>query len=253
LKLALLSEPIRYQVVRQERTLESGGEYVTNMDITLDVELNQRESGLTLEIDQFVGKDLDGGQNNTLKKNAPQINGTRLMRDFDERGPVNALHLKGDNNGGWAGMMAYRALGMMEYGFMDVRYPEAPLGVGATWRMPIYVFGHEEGSGLSSEKVSREAYEKELDGVAEYELASIEIRSGRTVAEVLFTCSAEEINDEAVTGSPSHTIIVEDRGTIWIDLQDGWPVKSEIVRTVTVKSRDRVDKARVTTSAERLD
>jgi len=148
-----LSKPVNqtYEIHREWKAMpKNTGSGNQVHDITVRVQGAGLKAGaasdahlpITLKVAHFSGKDLDGGETNHLRKIASEIETQTLHRPFTSLGPTGDWESGGSNNAGWAGMMADKAMGSYEIGFMDVSYPSEPVHVGSKWTKEI-PFGDE--------------------------------------------------------------------------------------------------------------
>lgn len=251
------TEPTLYHVKRQDRTIKTfQPQYTTNIDIDFDVTVKgEFGSQVTYSLSNFKGVDLDDSNSKHLKNIAKTIEQERLIRKFNEFGPTTELEFINNNPGGWAGMMMARALGRYEFSFMDTRFPKGKRDVGGSWRAPSDL-AREIKFGLavsSGEDVYGSSGVKESGEEAEFTLTNVKEQGDVLIGEIHYEASGDvEMNFESgLIGDQKSIEHITVRGTIWLDLTTGWPVKAKIVRRRESSSVDGVIIEEYTTFVER--
>jgi len=97
----------------------------------------QHWTTVDLKILKFSGRDLSGTETAHLKQIAPEIEKEDFYRDFHRKRTPMVWQGMATSNSGWAGLMAAKAIGMFEVGFLDGKLPSSSPAVGQTWTEDI--------------------------------------------------------------------------------------------------------------------
>ena|GEM_PF-6955742 len=260
IQLKPMKEPIQYRVSRKERTIETiQPQYTTNIDLHFEVAVRGVSAWRYMfTFNNVDGKDIDNVQTKHLKRIGKTIETLQMVREFDSHGPVSEFQFLHSNPAGWAGMMVARALGREEYGFLDIDFPRERIGLGGTWittndldkdSMFVPSPEHESGHDLYS---SSKTIEK--DGEAHYLLKSVKQEKDGFMGEITYRSSRvldKSYESEMLGDSQWQERIVES-GTIWVDLETGWPVRSSIVRRIEAEYKDGLIIDEYSTLIERI-
>jgi len=259
LRLKPLSEPARYLISRQDRTIATiQPQYTTNIDIEFVTEVRtDPDSRLVFSVSTFRGVDLDKTYTKHLKNIAKTVEELQLVRSFDDFGVSDELEFVSYNPGGWAGMMTARALGRYGFGFMDTQFPKGKREVGDTWHAPSDL-AREDKADLAPSDSSDDFYKssslQEAGKAAEFRLVKVERQGERVLGEISYYASGtvKVEYDSAVIGKDILSDLITVKGTIWIDMETGWPIKSTIVRREESSSSEGKIVTEYTTTSKKL-
>jgi len=196
-------------------------------------------SDVELSFTAFTGVDLDGQETRHLREIAQTIVTERLDRRLSELGSAQPWKMKNFNPAGWAGMMAMKAAGLYEIGFLNLWFPSHPVKVGDRWTSPELV-GDE---GTYGNQV------KNLKGnvaTCTYRLRAVDAR--RNTAVVSFDARAEmtyDIVDHVLKWNFKGTRRETQSGVWVIDIKTGLPISFRADRTM-VESDGRSPEKEVT-------
>jgi len=247
IKLRLAAPSIaRYRIDRQWRAQpKASGNGMQNHVFTARLAVSKSQEDLKVE--QFSGVDLAGIETKHLRDIASEVRSIRFAQVTNELGVAGAKVFQGGQNGGWAGMMAQKALGLYEVGPFDFFYPIKPVRVGDEWQRPVLA---------GNESFYVPDYAKKFSGnwvTCRCRLLSIDVE--KHVAKVGFTwVGRPKATIKRSVLSPEHEEAYELRatGTWTIDTRDGLPLRFEASRTVRSSRMGVVEIEQTKTSAVRL-
>lgn len=260
LRLKPLNEPIKFHLVRQQRTLKHQvPQYKTNLDLSFDLTI-KRTTKNEYEIvpSNGDGLDLDKNQSNHLKKMASMLSKSALSITLGEAGSTSDPLFYEANDSGWVGAILLKALGMYELGFLDTNLPADPVEPGDKWHQQIdyaeEVKQTEANSADLFPHIKSSVKIAQTGSNAEYTLIKIESIEGRQIAEISFNSSATVQFDHkhSLMGDSSYKQIFKEQGLIKLDVETGWPVEFKMVRTIDTKSATVASVEESTTIVQRI-
>lgn len=260
LRLKPLNEPIKFHLVRQERTLKHQvPQYKINLDLSFDLTV-KRKSGNEYQImpSNGDGLDLDKTQSKQLKKMAAILSKAPLNITLAENGAARYPKFIQANDSGWVGAIVLKALGMYELGFLDTILPDNPVEPGAKWNQHIdyaeEVKDTEKNLAEQFPNIKSSVTIDQTGPKAEYTLIKIESIEGRQIAEISFKSSGKVHFDHkhALMGNSSYQQIFTEHGLIKLDIETGWPVEFKMVRSVDTKSATVASVTESTTLVKRI-
>ena len=201
--------------------------------VPIEANPNPKEPSYFVAIKKFSGKELSGGETKHLAQIAPEICKMIMIRKYNDQGFEGEWEDISRTNSGWAGMMASKALGLYEVGFMNVAYPPSPLKRGSNWTRSI----------LAGDESSNSYVIKNLTGthaLLHYTVRSIDSRSHTAVIDFATGSRITYESKEQHQGIPNRTVRREKQSGYWkVDLRDGMPLTFHADR-VTSNSYDGV-------------
>jgi hypothetical protein len=260
LRLKPLDDPLKFHLVRQERTLMNKvPQYKKNFDLSFDLTIERAsENDYQIKPSNGNGLDLDKKQSNHLKKMAAIISKGAISITLAENGAASDPLFIEANDAGWAGAMALKAIGMFEHGFLETMLPKDPIEPGAKWsRYVDYAEEDKQADANASELFP--GLKKSIKFVqtgpeAEYTLVKIESVEGRQIAEITYNSSGTVSIDSKhpLMGDSSYQQEFTEKGTIKLDVKTGWPIEFKMVRTVETKSATVPSIEEYTTHVKRI-
>ncbi len=168
------------------------------------------------------------GEDKHLKEMAKEIMKDHWLRRFDLTGADPDYKFQSSNNAGWAGMMADKACGLYDVGFMDIHYPVGPVRVGSIWKYSVHL-GNE---GLEGKMTNWVRGNNEL---CSYRLDSVDTKHQR--AKISFSVSATitaNRTDFDRKAPITYSMTEQHSGSWTVDMKTGIPISYSAKRKVSI-------------------
>ncbi|MBS1716604.1 MAG: hypothetical protein JSS72_02585 [Armatimonadetes bacterium] len=181
---------------------------------------------LVLTVTQFKGHAAIAADSKWLPKIAGKVKNLRLSRPFTTGGVGRSWRFAGSNDAGWAGMMAAKACGLYEVGFLELSYPVTSVGIGSTWQAPIHV-------GNEGFEAGQLYWVKGMDTVCNYRLDSVDLV--QKTATISFRAKAWITGsfNNYIAGRREALLLTEEQSGKWtVDMATGMPLTFLAKRTV---------------------
>lgn len=155
--------------------------------------------------------------------------------------------------------MVARALGRYEHGPWGVQFNSEARNVGDTWSASLDLIREVRSDFARDQESENPIYENpevaRAGGAAEYTLVSQKKERARTLMEISYEMWGEIFvsYQSEVLGPDKYKDVIDDRGTIWVDADTGWPVRGTVVRRVETWGPDVRPVHEYTTIIERID
>jgi hypothetical protein len=144
-----------------------------------------------------------------------------------------------------------KAVGLYEVGFFAAKFPAKAVRVGERWKVP-FVLAQE------SRKPPSDIYEKitvkQTGGEIVFTLEAVATEPKLRIARIGYIskgqASISVISKALVDGKSIED--VNERGTIWIDIASGWPIRAKLSRVVTTRWDGQTSVEKSTTDVKRV-